>query len=100
MMCGGGRIGADDRRFSQLKLMEAFMYRHHPQWQTAKSATAASDAAGTYTFPTSTMTQPTSGNIARTLVLDIGLMRLAVAMVVRRRARNKSSAPYRSKISN
>ncbi|MES2789772.1 MAG: Gfo/Idh/MocA family oxidoreductase [Planctomycetota bacterium] len=24
------------RRFPQLKLMEAFMYRHHPQWVTAK----------------------------------------------------------------
>lgn len=28
------------RRFPQLKLMEAFMYRHHPQWQLARRLVA------------------------------------------------------------
>ena len=29
------------KRFPQLKVMEAFMYRYHPQWQTAKSMVQA-----------------------------------------------------------
>lgn len=29
------------KRFPQLKLMEAFMYRHHPQWQRAKAIVAS-----------------------------------------------------------
>ena len=34
---GRGRAaGAAGRRHPKLKLMEAFMYRHHPQWVTAK----------------------------------------------------------------
>ena len=29
------------QRYPQLKLMEAFMYRHHPQWQRAKAIVAS-----------------------------------------------------------
>jgi predicted dehydrogenase len=32
----GRELVAAGRRHPQLKLMEAFMYRHHPQWQTAR----------------------------------------------------------------
>ena len=31
----GQRLLTATRRFPQLKVMEAFMYRHHPQWQHA-----------------------------------------------------------------
>ena len=31
------------RRFSNLKLMEAFMYRHHPQWQRARDLVRGGD---------------------------------------------------------
>jgi predicted dehydrogenase len=34
---------AAGKRYPHLKLMEAFMYRHHPQWQRAK---AIVDAGG------------------------------------------------------
>ena len=32
----GQQLVEAGRRFPELKLMEAFMYRHHPQWQTAR----------------------------------------------------------------
>ena len=32
----GQKLVDASRRFPRLKVMEAFMYRHHPQWQTAK----------------------------------------------------------------
>lgn len=32
----GEQLVAAGRQHPQLKLMEAFMYRHHPQWQTAR----------------------------------------------------------------
>ena len=32
----GRRLLEASRRHPELKVMEAFMYRHHPQWQTAK----------------------------------------------------------------
>lgn len=32
----GRRLADASARFPKLKLMEAFMYRHHPQWRTAK----------------------------------------------------------------
>ena len=32
----GRRLLEASRRFPKLKVMEAFMYRNHPQWQTAK----------------------------------------------------------------
>lgn len=37
----GRTLVAAGRRFPQLKLMEAFMYRHHPQWTTAKGLVEA-----------------------------------------------------------
>lgn len=36
----GQALVAAGRRHSQLKLMEAFMYRHHPQWVTARRLVA------------------------------------------------------------
>ena len=33
----GNELVEAGERYPQLKLMEAFMYRHHPQWQKAKS---------------------------------------------------------------
>ena len=32
----GQKLVDASRRFPRLKVMEAFMYRHHPQWQTAR----------------------------------------------------------------
>lgn len=37
----GQQLVAAGRRHPRLKLMEAFMYRHHPQWQRAKKIVAS-----------------------------------------------------------
>ena len=42
----GEQLVEAGKRFPQLKLMEAFMYRHHPQWQKAKEL-AGSGVIGT-----------------------------------------------------
>jgi predicted dehydrogenase len=42
----GQRLVEAGRRFPKLKLMEAFMYRHHPQWRRAKEL-ATGGAIGT-----------------------------------------------------
>jgi predicted dehydrogenase len=67
------------KRFPSLKLMEAFMYRHHPQWQRAKAIVASggigqlrtinSDFSYFWTDPTNV---PNHADIGGGGLIDIG----------------------------